>query len=139
MRKRPSVNKGKAADWPGSERHEHWLVSAGVLASARMEDGRCGNTGSPVGAVHATTGTPQGAGWAGRVAERPVVLKTRGNARRGKGPQVWRDAKRVQACGSGFGLLPRVYKGGKKESRGITCRSEGVGPTAGGRLGAVRA
>ena len=62
-----------------------------VVASACMEDGRRSNTGSPAGAMHAATGTPRGAGRAGRVAERPVVLKTRGNARRGKGLQVWRD------------------------------------------------
>ena len=66
------------------------------------------------------------------VAERPVRLKTRGNARRGKGPQVWRDAKRVQACGSASAITPR-YKGDKKESRGITCKSEGAGPTGGGK------
>ena len=83
---RPYARKGKAADWPGSERHEHWLVFAGVVASAYVEDGRRGNTGSPVGAVHTATGTPRGAGWAGRVADGPVLLRTRGNARRGKGP-----------------------------------------------------
>ena len=83
---RPSARKGKAADWPGRERRDNRLVSAGVVASARVEDGMRGNTGSPVGAVHAATGTPRGAGRAGGVADGPVVPGTRGNARRGKGP-----------------------------------------------------
>ncbi len=73
-----------------------------------MEDGRRSNTGSPAGAVHAATGTPRGAGWAGRVAERPVILKTWDNARRGKGPQVWRDDGGAKACGSGSAYEPRV-------------------------------
>ena len=81
-----SVIFSMAIDRLGSERHEHWPVSAGVVASARMEDGRCGNTGSQVGAVRAATGTPRGADWAGVVADGPVLLRTRGNARRGKGP-----------------------------------------------------
>ena len=48
------------------------------MAPACTEDGRRSNTGSPAGAVYAATGTPRGAGRAGRVAERPVGLKTRG-------------------------------------------------------------
>ena len=67
-----------------------------------------GNTGSHAGAVHAATGTPRGAGRAGRVAERSVGLKTRGNARRGKGPQVRRNDGGAKARGSGFAYEPRV-------------------------------
>ena len=37
----------------------HRPVSAGAMVSARMEDGRCGNTGSHAGAVRAATGTPR--------------------------------------------------------------------------------
>ena len=54
------------------KRHKHRAVPAGVMALACMEEGRRGNTGSPVGGVHAPTGTPRGAGRAGRVADRPV-------------------------------------------------------------------
>ena len=64
----------------------HRPVSAGAMASARMEDGKRSNTGSHAGAVRAATGTPRGTGWAGVVADGSVVLRTRGNARRGKGP-----------------------------------------------------
>ena len=45
------------------------------------------------------TGIPRGADWACRVAERFVVLKTRGNARRGKGPQGWRADLRAKGVG----------------------------------------
>ena len=41
---RPSGDKGKAADSPGSERHVHRAISAGVLALACMQDGRGSNT-----------------------------------------------------------------------------------------------
>lgn len=61
---------------------------AGVLALARMEDQDSGNTGSPAGGSHKPTDTPQGADWADRVADGPVLLKTRGNARRGKGTLI---------------------------------------------------
>ena len=105
------------------------------MASARVEDGKCSNTGSPAGVVHAATGTPRGAGRAGRVAERSVGPKTRGNARRGKGPQVWRDDGGAKARGSGIAYEPRM-KG--REFRSITCVSEGAGLTD-GKLGAVRA
>ena len=64
----------------------HRPVSAGAMASARMEDGKRSNTGSHAGAVRAATGTPRGTGWAGVVADGSVVPGTRGNARRGKGP-----------------------------------------------------
>ena len=50
----------------------HRCVPAGVVALARMEDERSGNTGSPVsGVAHAPTGNPRGAVWACRVADRP--------------------------------------------------------------------
>ena len=75
--------------------------------------------------MHAATGTPRGVGRAGRAAERPVVLKTRGNARRRKGPQVWRDDGGAKARGSGFAYDPRLK--GQRVSRSITCVSEGAG------------
>ena len=78
------------------------------VSYSTVEDGKCSNTGSPDGAVHAATGTPRGVGRAGRVAERSVGLKTRGNARRGKGPQVRRDDGGAKARGSGFAYEPRV-------------------------------
>ena len=56
----------------------------------------------PVGGVHAPTGNPRGPVRAGRVAERPVVPRKPGNAGGGKGPQVWSDAGRMNACGSGL-------------------------------------
>ena len=45
------------------------------------------------------TGILLGADRACRVAERFVVLKTRGNARRGKGPQGWRADSRAKGVG----------------------------------------
>ncbi len=41
-------------------------VSAGVLATACVQEGDRGNTGSPVGGVHAPTGLPRGTGRAGQ-------------------------------------------------------------------------
>ncbi len=41
-------------------------VSAGVLAAACVPEGDGGNTGSPVGGVHAPTGLPRGTGRAGQ-------------------------------------------------------------------------
>ena len=55
---RPCREKGKADDGREEKRQAHRTVSAGVVASACMEEGRRGNTGSPVGGVHAPTGTP---------------------------------------------------------------------------------
>ena len=55
---RPSGDKGKAADSPGSERHVHRAISAGVLALACMQDGRSSNTGSPVGGAAHTNRKP---------------------------------------------------------------------------------
>ena len=59
------------------------------------------------------------------VAERPVVLRTPGNAGRGKGPQVRRDAQRMKACGSGSAYNPASRA---KSSERVTCGSEGVEP-----------
>ena len=56
------------------------------MALARMEEERSGNTGSPVSGVSAATGNPRGAVWAGRVADRFVVLRMWGNACGGKEP-----------------------------------------------------
>ena len=82
----PPVIRGRPpTGWEASDA-THRLVSAGVVAPACMEGGKRSNTGSPAGAVHAATGTPRGAGRAGRVADGSVVPETRGNARRGKGP-----------------------------------------------------
>ena len=41
-------------------------ASAGVLAAACVQEGDRGNTGSPVGGVHAPTGLPRGTGRAGQ-------------------------------------------------------------------------
>ena len=98
---------------------------AGVVASACMEDGECSNTGSSVGGLHAPTGNPRGPVRADRVAERPVILRTPGNAGRGKGPQVRRDAERMNACGSGSAYNPALRA---ETSERVTCGSEGVGP-----------
>ena len=97
--------------------------SAGVVAAARMEEGSVGNTGSPVGGGHAPTGPPRGAGWAGRVAERPVRLKTPGNAGRGKGPQVWKGALKGEGLGTmAVPTTPITVS----DPGGITCISEGA-------------
>ena len=67
----PIATSGKAAtDREASETSTGRFRRA--VAAARMEEGNGGNTGSPVGGVHASTGTPRGAGRAGRVADRPV-------------------------------------------------------------------
>ena len=79
-------------------------VSAGVLMSARMEDEGSSNTGSPVGDAHKSTGTPRGAGRAGRVAERPVVPKKPGNSGGGKGPWVERSVERRKGMRTGKSL-----------------------------------
>ncbi len=54
--------------------------------------------GKPCRWWHAPTGTPRGAGRAGRVADRPVGLTTPGNAGRGKGP----DFERMTGRGEGM-------------------------------------
>ena len=74
--------------------------TVGVLMSARMEDEGSSNTGSPVGDAHKSTGTPRGAGRAGRVAERPVVPEKPGNA--GEGPQARKDATREKGSEIGY-------------------------------------
>ena len=133
-RKPTLLSSGEGRRPAGKRATKHRPVSAGVMASACMEDGKRSNTGSPAGAVHAATGTPRGAGRAGRVAERPVGLKTRGNARRGKGPQVWRDDGGTKACGSGFAYEPRVK--GRRVPKHHMRKRRG---RAEWRLGAVRA
>ena len=82
---RPSDKRGKADGGSGRKATGAPAASAGVLASACLQDGRRGNTRSPVGDEHASTGKPQGSGRAGRVASRPVRLKRPGNAARGSG------------------------------------------------------
>ena len=59
MREPTLLNLGEGR-WRFREekRHKHRAVPAGVVALACMEEGRRGNTGSPVGGVHASTGTP---------------------------------------------------------------------------------
>ena len=89
---------GREREWP--------VVSAGVLATACTRRGVECNTGSPVGGAHAPTENPRGPVWAGRVAERPVVPRKRGNARGGKGPWFERDAETRQ----GPWGLPQAYK-----------------------------
>ena len=101
-----------------------------VVTLARMEGEEGSNTGSPGEMRHTSTGTPRGEGRAYRVAERPVVLEKRGNARGGKGPQVRSGDRRGKGLGSGESLKPR-----KKKRTGdpgsITCKSEGA--VGGGR------
>ena len=87
----------------------HRAVPAGVVASACTEDGRRGNTGSPVGGGHTPTGTPRGSGRAGRVADRPVIPRTPGNAGRGKGPDFGNGMERRQGMATG-GSLTGSYK-----------------------------
>ena len=91
----------------GSEQLRHWISSAGVMMSARMEEEGSGNTGSSIGGVHASTGTPRGAGWASRVAERFVGLWTPSNVGRGKEPQVRNDDGRIQGFREWHCLVPR--------------------------------
>ena len=57
------------------------------------------------------TGNPRGPAWAGRVAERPVVARKRGNARGAKGPWFERDARRGKGrveTGKSLGAPERV-------------------------------
>ena len=105
-------------------------VSAGV--SARMEDEGSSNTGSPVGDVHKSTGTPRGAGRAGRVAERPVVPEKPGNAGGGKGPQARKDATREKGS-----EMPnnRIHAGDPGSCRSEGSRSRGRGCRGVNRLG----
>ena len=56
--------------------------SAGVVAAARMEMGNGSNTGSLVGGVHRPTGTPRGAGRAGRVPSCCRLLRADDGKRR---------------------------------------------------------
>ena len=86
-------------------------VSAGVLTAACVQEGDRGNAGSPVGGAPAPTGNPRGPAWAGRVAERPVVARKRGNARGAKGPWFERDARRGKGrveTGKSLGAPERV-------------------------------
>ena len=86
------------------KRREHRDVPAGVVAPACAEEGRRGNTGSPVGGVHAPTGPSREVGRAGGVADRPVRPETPGNAGRGKGPDFEREAERGQGMATGASL-----------------------------------
>ncbi len=54
--------------------------SAGAMAPAFTQDERRGNTGSPVGGVHAPTGTSRGACRVSWVADGPVLPMNPGNA-----------------------------------------------------------
>ena len=66
----PTVMRGRPpTGWEESDA-THRPVSAGVLAPACMEDGKCSNTGSPAGAVARGNRNPardrpgrQGGGW----------------------------------------------------------------------------
>ena len=112
----PPAVRGRPMAGREEKRQVHRSVFAGVVASACMEEGRRGNTGSPVGGVHASTGTPRGTGRPGRVAEGLVRLKTPGNAGRGKEPQVWRDAVRTKVGGSGHAYDPAIRTGSSEAS-----------------------
>ena len=98
--------------------------SAGVLATARMQEGNGGNTGSPIGSVTRATGTPRGAGRADGVAERPVVPRKPGNAGGGKGPQFERGARRRR--GDEDWREPTSSEKGSGTPEGATCESEGI-------------
>ena len=69
-----------------------------------MEEGNGSNTGSPVGGAHTPTGTPRGAGRAGRVAEGLVVPRKPGNAGGGKEPWFESDAERGKGMTTGESL-----------------------------------
>ena len=69
-----------------------------------MEEEDGGNTGSPVGGAHTPTGTPRGAGWAGRVADGLVVPLKPGNAGGGKEPWFESSTERKQGVTTGENL-----------------------------------
>ena len=69
-----------------------------------MEEGDGGNTGSPVGGVYAPTGTPRGAGRAGRVAEGLVLPRMPDNAGGGKEPWFESDTGRMKGVTTGESL-----------------------------------
>ncbi len=75
-----------------------------------MKDEGSSNTGSPVGDAHESTGTPRGAGRAGRVAERPVVPEKPGNAGGGKGPWVERSVGRKKGPGKSLAASEKVRR-----------------------------
>ena len=103
-KRRELTLQGKAADERTTRAP---TVSAGVV---RHADEGSSNTGSPVG--HTSTGTPRGAGRAGRVAERP------GNAGGGKGPQARKGATREKGSEMPDNRLHAREPG--------SCRSEGT-------------
>ena len=76
----------------------------GVMVAARMEEEDGSNTGSPVGGAHTPTGTPRGAGWAGRVADGLVLPRRPGNAGGGKEPWFESDTERKQGVITGESL-----------------------------------
>ena len=78
--------------------------SAGVVTVARMEDGNGSNTGSPDGGAHTPTGTPRGAGRAGRVADGLAVPQRPGNSGGGKEPWFESDAERMKGMTTGESL-----------------------------------
>ena len=69
-----------------------------------MEEGDGSNTGSPVGGAHTPTGTPRGAGRAGRVADGLVLPRMPGNAGGGKEPWFESDAERGKGMATGESL-----------------------------------
>ena len=69
-----------------------------------MEEGDGCNTGSPVGGEHTPTGTPRGAGRAGRVAEGLVLPRMPGNAGGGKEPWFESDTGRMKGVTTGESL-----------------------------------
>ena len=69
-----------------------------------MEEGGGSNTGSPVGGAHIPTGTPRGAGRAGRVADGLVVPRRPGNAGGGKEPWFESDTERGKGVTTGENL-----------------------------------
>ena len=69
-----------------------------------MEEEDGSNTGSPVGGAHTPTGTPRGAGWAGRVADGLVLPRRPGNAGGGKEPWFESDTERKQGVITGESL-----------------------------------
>ena len=78
--------------------------SAGVVMAARMEEGDGSNTGSPAGGAHTPTGTPRGAGRAGRVADGLVIPQKPGNAGAGKEPWFESSTEREQGVVTGESL-----------------------------------
>ena len=82
----------------GISRGETWRQ----LHARKMED-VASREAQPVACTR-QPGPREGAGWAGRVADRPAILRTPGNAGQGKGPDFERETERGQGMATGESL-----------------------------------